>query len=87
MFIIVFSLGCDRPSGLLFIVPALLLSILTPLFLSCSCFFILFHPCCSNARVFGQTFVHEFPISCSHAELYLLFSLGEIVAEVLPIKI
>ena len=31
--IIVFWLGCDRPSGLLFFVPALLFSILTPLFL------------------------------------------------------
>ena len=33
LFIIVFWLGCDRPSGLLFFVPALLFSILTPLFL------------------------------------------------------
>ena len=31
--IIVFWLGCDRPLGLLLFVPALLLSILTPLFL------------------------------------------------------
>ena len=31
--IIVFCLGCDRPSGLLLFVPALILSILTPLFL------------------------------------------------------
>ena len=30
--IIVFWLGCDRPTGLLLFVPALLLSILTPLF-------------------------------------------------------
>ena len=37
LFIIsVFWLGCDRPSGLLFFVPALLLSTLTPLFLSSS---------------------------------------------------
>ena len=37
MFIInVFSLGCDRPSGRLIFVPALLLSILTPLFLPSS---------------------------------------------------
>ena len=34
--IIVFWLGCDRPSGLLLFVPALLLSILTPLFLPSS---------------------------------------------------
>ena len=30
--IIVFRLGCDRPSGLLLFVPAVLFSILTPLF-------------------------------------------------------
>ena len=34
--IIVFWLGCDRPSGLLFFVPALLLSTLTPFFLPSS---------------------------------------------------
>ena len=34
--IIVFRLGCDRPSGLLLFVPALLLSILTPLVLPSS---------------------------------------------------
>ena len=34
--IIVFWLGCDRPSGLLLFVPALLLSILTPIFLPSS---------------------------------------------------
>ena len=34
--IIVFLLGCDRQSGLLFFVPALLLSMLTPLFLPSS---------------------------------------------------
>ena len=34
--IIVFRLGCDRSSGLLLFVPALLLSILTPLFLPSS---------------------------------------------------
>ena len=34
--IIVFWLGCGRPSGLLFFLPALLLSTLTPLFLSSS---------------------------------------------------
>ena len=82
MFIIIVAwLGCDRPSELLFIVPALLLSILMPL---------LFHSCCSHAWVFGKTLVHEFPISYSHTEWYLLFSRGEIVlalAEALPIKI
>ena len=34
--IIVFRLGCDMPSGFIFFVPALLLSILTPLFLPSS---------------------------------------------------
>ena len=34
--IIIFWLGCDRPSGLVFFVPVLLLSILTPLFLPSS---------------------------------------------------
>ena len=46
--IIVFVLGCDRPAGLLFFVPALLLSILTHLFLPSSsvslCYFILAVP-------------------------------------------
>ena len=73
--IIVFWLGCDRPSGLLFFVPALLLSILTPLLILAFfvCFFILFHSCCSHAQVFGKTLVHEFSISYSHSEWYLLF--------------
>ena len=61
--IIVFWLGCDRPSGLLLFVPALLLSILTPLFLPSSSvslsYFVL--ASCSHARVFGKTPVHEFP--------------------------
>ena len=48
-------------------------------FLSCplcfflDCFFIFFHSCCSHARVFGKTLLHEFHISDSHAEWYLLF--------------
>ena len=37
------------------------------------CFFILFHSCCSHTQVFGKTLVHEFHISYSHTELYLLF--------------
>ena len=28
------------------------------------CIFVLFHSCCSHARVFGKTLLHEFPISC-----------------------
>ena len=37
------------------------------------CFFILFHSCCSHARVFGKTPVHEFVTFYSHTELYFLF--------------
>ena len=40
VYYIVFWLGCDRPSGLRFFVPALLLSTLTPLFLSSSSVFL-----------------------------------------------
>ena len=58
--IIVFWLGCDRPSGLPFFAPHV-------------SFFILFHSCCSHALVFGKTLVHEFPISYSHTEFYLVF--------------
>ena len=47
-------------------VPALLLSILTPLFLQSSSV--------SLSRVFWKIFVHEFPISYSHTEWYFLFS-------------
>ena len=74
--IIVFWLGSDRPSALLFFVPALLLSILTPLFLpSLSVSLInLFHPSCSHARIDGKTLVLEFPIFYSHTKWYLLFS-------------
>ena len=68
------------PSGLIFsFVLALLLSILTPLFLpTSSVFFILFHSCCSHVQVFGRTLVHEFPISYSHIERYLLFPTVEL---------
>ena len=38
------------------------------------CFFILFHSCCSHARVFEKTLVHELPIFFNHSEWYLLFS-------------
>ena len=47
------------------------------LLISFAYFFILFHSCCSHAQVFGKTLVHEFPISYSHTEWYLLFSLCE----------
>ena len=74
--IIVFWIGNNRPSGFLFtFVPALLLSILTPLLILTKfvCFFILFHSCCSHAKVFGKTLVHEFHISSSRTEWYLFF--------------
>ena len=72
--IIVFWLGCDRPSGLLFF-RAGFASFHTHVTLLTFfvCFFILFHSCCSHARVFGKTLVHEFPISYSPTEWYLLF--------------
>ena len=38
------------------------------------CFFILFHSCSSHDRVFAKTLLHEFLISYSHTEWYLLFS-------------
>ena len=62
--IIVFSLGSDRPSG-----HHTNASLLTFFF----CFFILFHPWCFHARVFGKILVHEFHISNSHTECYLIF--------------
>ena len=49
------------------------------------CLLVLFHSCCSHARVFVKTFVHEFPISYSHTESYLLFSRNRNVEES-PVK-
>ena len=43
------------------------------------CFFVLFHSCCSRARVFGKTLVSEFHVSNNHTELYFHFLRGEIV--------
>ena len=58
------------------------------IFFDCpSPFYFLF---CSHARVFGKPLLHEFFISYSHTEWYLLFSRGDIVlalAEASPIKI
>ena len=59
-------LGCDRLSGLLFLMPASLLTFFVR-------FFILFHSCCTHEQVIGKTLFHEFPISYSHTEWYLLF--------------
>ena len=77
--IIVFWLGCDRPSELFF--RARFISFLNPLFLSLipllsffAFFCILFHSCCSHAQVFGKILVPEFLTSYSHTEWYLLFS-------------
>ena len=77
LIIILFRLGSDRPSGLLFILCLLyffpysrLCSFLLLLFL-CLISFLLF-PCASvweNTRT-----VHEFPISYCHIEWYLFFS-------------
>ena len=41
------------------------------------CFIVLFQSCCSHARVFGKTLVHEFLIFYSHTEWNFL-SLGTI---------
>ena len=78
--IVVFWLGCDRPSGLLFFRARFaFFQSHTSLLTSFICFCILFHSWCSHARVFGKTLVHEFPMSYSHTEWYLPFSRGEIV--------
>ena len=56
------------------------LFILTDLFLpSSSVSLSYFIICCSHARVFWKTLVHEFQISNSHTEWDLIFSRGETV--------
>ena len=79
--IIVFWLGSERPSRLPFFrarfsPPFHTRASLLAIFIF---FFILFDYCCSHARVFGETPVHEFPISYSNTEWYFIFSRGEIV--------
>ena len=75
--IIVFRLGCDRPSGFFFRARSAffpysrLSSYLLHLFL-CLISFLLF-----ILRVFGKTLVHGFPISYCHTEWYLIFLLCE----------
>ena len=67
--IIVFWLGSDRPSELLFLSCPLCFfphSRFTSYLLRL--FFVLFRFCCSHARVFGKTHVYEFRISYSHTE-------------------
>ena len=38
-----------------------------------------YYSCCSYSGVFGKTLVHEFPISYSHTEWYLLFSRNDMI--------
>ena len=83
--IIVFLLGNDRLLGLIFFRARFTpfrarftpfhtrVSLLT-FFVS---FFILFHSSCSLALVFLNVLVHQSPISYSHTEWYLLFTLCE----------
>ena len=88
MFIIniIFCLGRDRPSGHPFFVPTLLLSILKPLFLPTSSvslsYFILAIPMHECLR--KHSFMSS-PISYSHTEWNLLFSINEMVEES-PVK-
>ena len=69
-----------RPSGLLFFVPALLLSILTPLFLpSSSVSLYYFIHAVPIRECLGKHSCMSFPCPYSHTEWYLHFSRGEIV--------
>ena len=77
--IIVFWLGSDRPSGLLSFVPPHLLFPYSHLSSYRLRLFILIHSFSYHARVFGKTLVHEFPISYSHAEWYLIFSRNDMI--------
>ena len=72
--IIVFLFGNDRPAGLIFCARFTSFHTHASLLTFFFCFFILFHSCCSHARVFGKPLVHEFPMSYSHTECYLFFS-------------
>ena len=70
--IIIFWLGCDRPSSRRPIFYSFIRARFTSfhthasLLASFPCFFILFHSCCSHAWVFEKTLVHEFDGSYSH---------------------
>ena len=68
-------INCCARSEDPFLLPAVLLSIFTVL--TFLCFYILFHSCCSYAQVSGKTLAHEFPISYSYTEWFLLYSLSE----------
>ena len=89
--IIVFWLGCDRPSGLLLFVPALLLSILALLFLPSSSVslssFVLAVP---MRECLGKHSCMSSPFPIAILNGTFIFSRGEIVfalAEAWPIKI
>ena len=73
--IIVFRLGCDRPSGLHLFVPAVLFSILTPLFFSSASvllsYFIL---AVSMRECLGKHSCIRFLIFYCHTERYLLLT-------------
>ena len=68
-----------RPLGLLSSCPLCFFHTHASLLFVFVCFCILFHFCCSHARVFGKTFVHEFPISYCHTEWFLLFSRNDLI--------
>ena len=40
------------------------------------CSIVLFQSCCSHARVFGKTLLHEFPLFYSHTEWYFISIFG-----------
>ena len=71
----IFLIGQAQAVGTSFFMPVWLLSTLTVPFLPPLCFSFSrsFRSCCSHARVFGKTLLHEFLFSCSHAERYLLY--------------
>ena len=74
MFIFIeFLLGSDRPSALLFHLHLLYFFLTHASLAFFFCFFIFFHSCCSHVWVVGKTLMHEFLISYSHTEWYLLF--------------
>ena len=61
-------------TGLLFSCRRYFFHIYSPLLTFFLCFIVLFPSCCSHARVFGKTLLHEFLISYSHTEWNLLSS-------------
>ena len=60
--IIVFWLGCDRPSGLFIRARCTFFHTHASLLYVFVCLIVLFHSCCSHAWVFGKTLLHEFPV-------------------------